>query len=312
MASTSLFDERRTNQTITLQDGRTLGFAEYGSTDGYPIFDLHGLPGSRFEGKLFEAPALEHNARIITIDRPGVGLSSPQPGRTILDHAKDVQALAAHLKLDKFSIMGVSGGGPYALACAHAIPPSQLRSVALVAGCGTYKPDTCKDMMAVNKWMFWALKVAPWGAELFVRIFFGMMLWADDETLVKKTKQQNESKGSWIAPPPDEKDKLALSDGVMDRVLIAEIREHFRQGFGVYTEDGKVLAGDLGFELADVQAVQVALWYGKRDVSVPAAIGEDYASRLGSKARLRIEDETHLSLVKNFGSEIIRGLIKGS
>ena len=154
MAASPLFDEKRTSQTITLEDGRTLGFAEYGSENGYPIFDLHGLPGSRFEGKLFETPAFEQNARIITVDRPGVGLSSPQLGRTTLDHAKGIQALVAHLKLKTFSIMGVSGGGPYALACAYAMPPSHLRSVALVAGCGTYKPDTCKDMMAVNKWMF--------------------------------------------------------------------------------------------------------------------------------------------------------------
>ena len=311
MADQPLFDPERTSQTLKLEDGRTLGFAEYGPKDGYPIFDLHGLPGSRFEGKLFESPAFEHNARIITIDRPGIGLSSPQPGRTILDHAKDVQALASHLGLKTFSIMGVSGGGPYALACAYAIPPSQFRSVALVAGCGIYKPETCKDMMAINKWMFWALKAAPWGADLFVRIFFGMMLWSSDEALAQKTKEGNEGGRSWIAPPPDEKDKEALADGIMDRVVIAEMREHFRQGFGCYTEDGKILAGDLGFELADVKAETVSLWYGKRDVSVPVAMGEDYAERLGSKARLRVEDETHLSLVKNFGSEIIGDLMKG-
>ena len=105
MANESLFYPERTDQILTLDDRRTLGFAEYGPKDGYPIFDLHGLPGSRFEGKLFEAPATERNARIITIDRPGIGLSSPQPGRTILDHAKDVTAIAAHLGLDSFSVM---------------------------------------------------------------------------------------------------------------------------------------------------------------------------------------------------------------
>jgi pimeloyl-ACP methyl ester carboxylesterase len=310
MASPLLFDPDRTNQTHTLSGGRVLGFAEYGPKDGYPIFDLHGLPGSRLEGKLFEIPAREHNARIITIERPGVGLSSPQPGRTILDHAKDVQALAAHLGLEAYSIMGVSGGGPYALACAYEIPPEQLRSVAVVAGCGVYDPETCKSMMKANQWMFWALKAAPWGADLYVRCLFGPMLWFSDEQLEKKTKQQNESGGSWIAPPPDPKDTEAMADGVLSSILIKEVREHFRQGFGVYTEDGTILAGELGFDLADVQQETVRLWYGKRDVSVPAAIGQDYATRLGSKAKLRIEDETHLSLVKNLGSEIIKNLIQ--
>ena len=161
MSENNLFGPERTSQTIMLDDVRTLGFAEYGPTDGYPVFDLHGLPGSRYEGKLFGTAAIEHNARIITIDRPGVGLGSRQLGRTLLDHAKDVQVVAKHLDIQKFSVMGVSGGGPYALACAYALPPSQLRSIAVVAGCAMYNPNTYKDMVTANKWMFWALKAAP-------------------------------------------------------------------------------------------------------------------------------------------------------
>jgi pimeloyl-ACP methyl ester carboxylesterase len=192
--------------------------------------------------------------------------------------------------------MGVSGGGPYALACAYAIPPSQLRSVALVAGCGAYDADTAKGMGAANRWMFWALKAAPWVADIFVRMFFGMMLWSSDEALHAKMKGQLGS-SSWIMPPPDEKDKAALEDGEMNWVLIAEMREHFKQGFAIYTEDGKILAGDLGFDVADVQSDTVALWYGERDANVPPGIGEDYARRLNGKAKLRIEDETHLRYV---------------
>jgi pimeloyl-ACP methyl ester carboxylesterase len=280
MSSTPQFDER-TSQTITLEDGRTLGFAEFGPKDGFPIF---------------ESAAFEHNARIITVDRPGVGISSPQPGRTALDHAKDIQSLANHLSISTFSIVGVSGGGPYALACAYAIPPSQLRSVALVAGCGVYNAETAKGMGAANRWMFWALKAAPWAADIFVRVFFGMMLWSSDEALHAKMKDSLGG-GSWIMPPPDEKDKAALEDGEVHKVLVAEIREHFKQGFATYTEDGKILAGDLGFDIAGVQSDTVALWYGKRDANVPPGIGEDYAQRLKGKAKLRIEDETHIRYV---------------
>jgi pimeloyl-ACP methyl ester carboxylesterase len=114
MSSPPQFDER-TSQTITLGDGRTLGYAEFGPKDGFPIFHLHGVPGSRFEGKFFESAAFEHNARIITVDRPGVGISSPQPGRTALDHAKDIQSLASHLGISTFSVVGVSGAGPMPL-----------------------------------------------------------------------------------------------------------------------------------------------------------------------------------------------------
>ena len=138
------------------------------------------------------------------------------------------------------------------------------------------------------------------------------MLWSSDDALAQQTKERIAGNQSWVALPPDDKDKEALSDGAMDRILRAEIREHFRQSFWTYTEDGKILAGELGSDLKDVQAECVRLWYGKRDLNVPAAIGEDNTSRLGSKAKLRVKDETHLSLVKNFAGEVIKELINDS
>lgn len=93
------------SRKIDLPDGRKLGYAEYGAPNGKPIFALHGMPGSRVEGAFFHKTALKYNARIIYIDRPGIGWSSPQPDRTILDHAKDVERLSEHLKLDKYLVM---------------------------------------------------------------------------------------------------------------------------------------------------------------------------------------------------------------
>ncbi len=75
-------------------------------------------------------------ARIISVDRPGYGLSSPQPNRTILDHAKDVDYLANHLGLDSYAVLGISGGGPYALACAAMLPADKLKAVSIIGGLG--------------------------------------------------------------------------------------------------------------------------------------------------------------------------------
>lgn len=122
--------------TVILPDGRTLGYAQYGLLTGPAIFYLHGLPGSRLEGALFDAPAITPRARIISVDRPGYGLSSPQPDRTILDHAKDIDDLSKHLKLDSYAVLCISGGGPYGLACAATLPADRLKAVLIICGLG--------------------------------------------------------------------------------------------------------------------------------------------------------------------------------
>lgn len=88
------------------------------------------------EGALFDSPAITPRARMICVDRPGYGLSSPQPNRTILDHVKDIEYLAEHLGLDSYGCLGISGGGPYALACAKALPADKLKAVSIICGLG--------------------------------------------------------------------------------------------------------------------------------------------------------------------------------
>lgn len=93
------------SDTLTLPDGRKLGYAQYGLLTGRPIFYLHGLPGSRLEAAGFDDLGLELGARIIGVDRPGIGWSSPHPNRTLLDHPKDLKYLAEHLELDHYSVL---------------------------------------------------------------------------------------------------------------------------------------------------------------------------------------------------------------
>ncbi|RHZ52341.1 hypothetical protein CDV55_103428 [Aspergillus turcosus] len=124
------------SDTLPLPDGRKLGYAQYGSLTGRPIFYLHGLPGSRLEAAGFDELGQELGARVIGVDRPGIGWSSPHPGRRLLDHPKDIDHLAKHLELDEYSVLGISAGGPYALACAAALPHERLKCVSIVCGLG--------------------------------------------------------------------------------------------------------------------------------------------------------------------------------
>jgi pimeloyl-ACP methyl ester carboxylesterase len=127
----------RINQRIQLKDGRSLGYVDYGNPDGKPIFCFHGFFGSRLDWTYFDDACRfeDLNARIIVADRPGMGLSDFKPKRKLLDWPNDVVELADSLKLDRFGVMGISGGGPYAVACAYKIP-ERLTATAIVSGMG--------------------------------------------------------------------------------------------------------------------------------------------------------------------------------
>ena len=91
--------------TLDLPDGRKLGYAQYGLPTGRAVFYLHGTPGSRIEAAAYDDLAVKADARIIAVDRPGIGLSSPQPNRTLLDHPKDIEQLARHLDLNDYGVL---------------------------------------------------------------------------------------------------------------------------------------------------------------------------------------------------------------
>lgn len=104
--------------TIGLPDGRTVGFAEFGAPDGTAVLWCHGGPGSRLEPRHLGAAAAAAGLRTIGIDRPGYGLSTPHPGRTIAGWVPEALAVADHLGVDRFVAVGESTGGAYALALA--------------------------------------------------------------------------------------------------------------------------------------------------------------------------------------------------
>jgi pimeloyl-ACP methyl ester carboxylesterase len=118
---------------LTLRDGRRLAYSELGDPTGIPIIHHHGMPGSRLEHQAEPDFYRSMGVRVITPDRPGYGLSDPNPGRLLLDWPSDVAELADSLGIARFGVLGLSGGGIYALACGAAIP-HRLTDV-VVTGC---------------------------------------------------------------------------------------------------------------------------------------------------------------------------------
>ena len=113
--------------------GRSLAYQEYGDPAGAPVFFFHGWPSSRTMAELTDSAAKETGVRIISPDRPGISRSEFTPGRKLLDWPPIVTALADHLELDRFHVLAISGGSPYAYATGWAIP-QRIRAMAIVSG----------------------------------------------------------------------------------------------------------------------------------------------------------------------------------
>lgn len=121
-------------RTVRLSDGRTIGFEDFGDPEGLPVLFFHGTPGSRLYWELVGPgnAAADAGMRVISTDRPGLGLSSPEPQRSIGSFAFDVAQLVDALEVERFGVLGFSGGAPYALAAA-AFMPDRVSAVSIVS-----------------------------------------------------------------------------------------------------------------------------------------------------------------------------------
>ncbi|MBT6401015.1 alpha/beta hydrolase [candidate division WWE3 bacterium] len=113
---------------IKLKDGREMGYVEFGDPKGFPVIYCHGWPSAKYEGLYFDPEAKEHGVRLISIDRPGMGDSTYKPDLTFYQWPDDVKELMDSLDIKNFGVFGVSGGTPYALACAHKLKDSVKRT----------------------------------------------------------------------------------------------------------------------------------------------------------------------------------------
>jgi pimeloyl-ACP methyl ester carboxylesterase len=127
---------------VALPDGRRLGYGEYGVRGGKPVLLFHGVPG----GRQFDQgqPVVDAGAWLFVVERPGFGLSDSKPGRTVLDWPLDVAVFADTFRLDRFAVVGFSGGAPYALACGYAMP-DRVSVVGLVCGYLSFPEDPSLD-----------------------------------------------------------------------------------------------------------------------------------------------------------------------
>jgi pimeloyl-ACP methyl ester carboxylesterase len=276
---------------IILTDRRRLGFAEFGDLQGRPVFYFHGFPGSRLEAKLAEKISLDTHVRFIGIDRPGYGLSSVKPARTFIDWADDVAELADALGIDRFSILGVSGGGPYAAACACKIP-DRLDAVGIICGMG---PVDVPGLMRDMPWMYRrGLRLAGRRPEIAAALYpFSAFFFR------KYPERMLSILSGKVAGP----DKIALKNTELIKVLSASFREAFRNSLRWPASDVVLYSRPWGFPLKDIKTA-VHLWHGEMDKIVPPEMARYMAKTIPNCRATFYADEGHFSIILNRIEEI--------
>jgi pimeloyl-ACP methyl ester carboxylesterase len=238
---------------VTLKDGRVLGYAEYGELTGKPVLYFSGTPSSRRLHPPIE-PTFSLGVRLIVVERPGYGLSDFQKGRRLLDWPEDVSAFADALGLDRFPVVGVSGGGPYAAACACKIPERVTRA-AIVSGVGpTDLPGSIEEMPRIRQIGASIARRAPW--------LLSSVLW-----LVANPQRNPERFFQRMVSGNSPVDREIISQPEIKAMLMENYREATRHGVQGFAQDSIILSNPWGFQLEDI-SIPVDLWHGEEDANV--------------------------------------------
>ncbi|WP_371664918.1 alpha/beta fold hydrolase [Streptomyces sp. NBC_00280] len=262
---------------VRTPDGRRLRVEVSGDPGGHPVFLLHGTPGSRVGPRPRSMFLYQRGARLISYDRPGYGGSDRRPGRRVADVVGDVRDVADALGLDRFAVVGRSGGAPHALACAALLPDRVTRAAALVG----LAP---KDAEGLD----WFAGMAPSNVKEFRTAS------TDPERFAARLIPRSAAIRSNPAKLLDElrsdltdDDLSIVSDTAMRSMLLRNFREAVRTSPYGWIDDGLALTGPWGFDPADIR-VPVLLWHGGRDVFSPPAHASWLAARI-PRARTVVE-----------------------
>ncbi len=287
----------QTNLTIRLSDGRILGYAEYGDSLGYPIFYFHGGQESRLSSMNMDSTAKKLNIRIISPDRPGIGISTFQENRQFIGWGGDVAQLADSLGLSKYSIFGLSGGAPHVLACLIS-DSSRIENASVISGATPYDyKGTLKGMWFPVKLIHW---FASWENDKQLRKF----VQDDFDGLVRNPEKRMKQFQKYL-PKPDS--KLMTDHPKYGWEFIEGSKESYRQGIEAVVQEWKLYVSDWQMELNEIH-FPISLWYGIADKMAPCYRGKYYSNELPNAKLRLLENEGHFSLIRNHLEDILNEL----
>jgi pimeloyl-ACP methyl ester carboxylesterase len=241
------------SQSVVVEGGRSLRFAEWGSPSGRPVFHLHGTPGCRLPTRRRIEQDLEGilrslDVRVIAYDRPGYGGSARHAGRAVADAAGDVLAIADALGFDGIAVEGISGGAPHALALA-ALAPDRVRRAACIAPMGPY------EQMGSALW--------SQNQDRAVQEYLSWCVEGEARILVEFAREDAEQRAETTAGDP----------------LDASVFEQTRNGLFGWVDDELAFLRPWGFDLATI-VTPMHLWYDPTETILPRQHAEWLAGRI--------------------------------
>jgi pimeloyl-ACP methyl ester carboxylesterase len=255
------------NEIFKLLDGRELGYAKYGNPKGNSVLFFHGIPGSRLQRNPDLTVLKELSICVYALDRPGTGLSTYQKNRTLLDWADDVRAFVEGLGIRKFAVIGISSGGPYALACAHQMP-DRITHLSLVSALAPLHECELFDIIDPKmKRLFNFARRMP-------RLLNGLMGFA----FLFLKNRFDVAFEKLVADLP-ERDINLLHHPVIIEMFKNDVTQAFRQGSKGVVSEMRILSEPWGFSLDEIK-LPVQIWHGTADTIVPISLARFMAEKL--------------------------------
>jgi len=249
-------------------DSRRLAVEECGAPGGKPVFYLHGTPGSRLGPRPRAIVLHQLGIRLIVFDRPGYGESDRHPGRVVADAAADVAAIADELGLDQFAVVGRSGGGPHALACAALLPDRTTRVAALVA----LAPSGADGLD-------WYSGMTPGNVAEFSTARRGRNAVAERLMLAaERIRADPRRMIAALYADLTEADRRVVADAGIRRMLVSNFAEAFHRSADGWIDDVMALTSPWGFDLGEITQPTL-VWHGAQDRFIPPG----HAAWLGAR-----------------------------
>ncbi|NYF78545.1 alpha/beta fold hydrolase [Granulicella arctica] len=285
-------DTLKTNQSIKLPDGRTLAYAEYGSPSGTPVLYFHGAPSSRLEPMLLGDDSIsEAGLHMIAPDRPGIGMSDFKPGRSFSDWAADVVCLVDSLGLQRFALLGNSGGGAYVAACAARIP-ERVTSAVIVSGAWRMDAsEVAENLPFVNR-IFWILaRRFPFGLRLLLN------------TMRRPSGASRDAELEKMRPHLPPVDFATISEpGRLEAVQLS-IQECLRTGTKGTAWDVGLYVRPFELDLSSIR-IPIHLFHGAEDRNVPLALVQSAIRDIPTATLTVFPNDAHLSSLCHHIDEI--------
>ena len=287
----------RVEGTVTLSDGRRIGFAEYGPAAGRPVLWFHGTPGARRQVPPSARAAAEtEGVRIVALERPGVGASSPHRYDAIADWAADVEECVDQLGIDRFGIVGLSGGGPYVLACAHRLEGRTVAGVVIGSVSPTRGPDAPPGGVVQLTARFG--RVLDVGQEPLSRVLW-LTVWA-----LRPLASTAFDLFAHFSPAGDQ--EVFAAPG-MKEMFTDDLLRGARRQLGAPIADLRLFGRPWGFSPRDIR-VPILVWHGAEDYIVPVGHGEHLAGLVpGAELQVRA-GAAHLANLA-LGAEVLGAIV---